>query len=691
MNHADGYMEVVQAAVAGAKPDPVLHVDVWSEEHMILPKSSASPGNYRIGVTPYARRVLQCLSPGHPCKRVVVRGASQILKTQLAINWLMASIHQAPANMIALEPTDKLAKRLSARISQSIKDIDVVRAVVAAPRSRDTRNTIDAKDFDGGSLYIVTAGAAANLAEIPARYVFMDEIDRLEMSVDGEGDPVELAEARATTFESNCKFYEVSSPTMVGASKIDTLHGMGTQETYHVPCPHCGHLHALVIENFHYQRDPDTGYMDRAWFVCPECGAEIDEHHKSTMLPDEVMGGQARWVAASRGDGETVSFQINAFYAKPGDISWLTLARQLARARDRAERGDNDGLQVFWNTRLALSYENALDGTTAKDLQSRAEPYPSRIVPDAALVLTMAVDTQGNRLEVQIEAWGPGLEHWVIDHIVLYGSPTDAPDVPGSVWARLDEIRRTPIVHASGILIQISAYGIDSGGGNTQDVYNYGASRQRLGCVILKGQSRPNKPIIGSAPSRVDIDWAGQRIAQGAMLWMVGTDVAKDHLYNRFALASGPGAMHFHSQLPAEWFEQLVIERRQLRYRKGRPVIEWIKGNGDRNEALDLAVYNLAIAHHLGLHKWSAQDWARLRAKLIPPQVTPDLFSVAPPPVPQTLPEPQTPTAPVPDGSPSAAPPHPAPAQQPPSPQQQAATSMAAPLTRRRTLSKGLQ
>jgi phage terminase large subunit GpA-like protein len=72
----------------------------------------------------------------------------------------------------------------------------------------------------------------------------------------------------------------VSSPTLTGASKIDALYDMGTREIYLVPCPHCEHHHELVLEHFHYQRDPDTGFMARAWFVCPECGAEIEERHK---------------------------------------------------------------------------------------------------------------------------------------------------------------------------------------------------------------------------------------------------------------------------------------------------------------------------------------------------------------------------------------------------------------------------
>ena len=57
----------------------------------------------------------------HPARRVVVKGASQMLKTQVALCWLMASAHRAPANMLVLEPTTDLAKRLSARVQKARK------------------------------------------------------------------------------------------------------------------------------------------------------------------------------------------------------------------------------------------------------------------------------------------------------------------------------------------------------------------------------------------------------------------------------------------------------------------------------------------------------------------------------------------------------------------------------------------
>lgn len=617
----------LQAILEGLRPPAALHLDEWSERNVVLPKGNAFPGPYRLSHSPAARRILQCLSPTHRSSRVVVMAAAQMLKTQCYINAVMGWIDVEPANILVLQPTDKLAKRLSSRIGKSIDACRAVRDKVAKPRSRDSRNTVDTKEFDGGTLYIATAGSAANLAEIPARYVVCDEVDRMEASVAGEGDPVELAEGRTTTFEGIAKRYHVSTPTFVGQSKIAVLFEQGTREHYHVPCPHCGHLHQLVQDHFHYDYDADRDRVLRAWFVCPECGAEIDERHKTTMFADAALGGQARWVASGEGDGETVSFHMSAFYAAPGSISWLTLARQHARAKLRLERGDSEGMRVYFNLRLGLPFDAADSSTTVQQLQSRAEAYPPRVVPDPACVLTMFVDTQPNRLECLIEAWGAGLEHWVVDHVVLWGSPSESPDNPESVWRRLDALRAQPWPHAAGFLLRISAFGIDSGGQNTQDVYNYGAARQHAGCVITKGHSLRGRPVIASAPSKVDIDWNGRRVPEGARLWMLGTDTAKDHLFNRMPLAAGPGAMHFHRALPPDWFEQLLAERPHTRYHKGRAIREYVKPNGARNEALDCAVGNLAMAHFLGLHKWPAEEWQRLRRHLL--QTTPDLFAAA--------------------------------------------------------------
>lgn len=629
---ADASAIVLRAAAEAVLPDPELQLDVWSEANVVVPSGSSFSGPYRLSHTPPARRLLQALSPSHPAKRVVAKVASQMLKTQVFINAALGWITCAPANIIALEPNKTVTQRLSNRLEEAIRACEAASAKVAAPRSRDKRNTIEDKQFEGGHLYVLTAGSDANLAEVPARYLFCDEINREGWVTNArEGDRVRLALARLTSYADISKAYIVSSPTDLGASAITDWFETGTQEHYHVPCPHCGHLHELEVENFHFSDSLEHDGIGRAWFVCPDCGAEIEEHQKSTMLPDEAMGGTARWVATAPGDGETVSVTLSAFYAPLGSISWRDLAKELRAAREAKARGDHTAMQVFENTRLARDYDPSEVTSSARDLHKRAaaEALPPRVLPERALVLTAYADTQPNRLEVSIEAWGPGMEHWTIDHQILWGSPTDPPETPGSVWQQLDTLRRTPYAHASGSLIRISAYGIDSGGANTQDVYNYGAAREHTACVVTKGANLPGRPVVASKPTSQDIDWQGQRRQDGVKLWQIGADTAKDWLANRLRLVEGPGAAHWTSAFDVEHFEQLLAERPVIHYRKGRQVRSWEKPNGARNEVLDCAVGNLALAHYLGLHKWSAQDWARLREALVPRHATPDLFAAA--------------------------------------------------------------
>ena len=52
------------------------------------------------------------------------------------------------------------------------------------------------KEFPGGILVLTGANSATGLRSMPARYLFLDEIDAYPPSADEEGDPVTLAEAR---------------------------------------------------------------------------------------------------------------------------------------------------------------------------------------------------------------------------------------------------------------------------------------------------------------------------------------------------------------------------------------------------------------------------------------------------------------------------------------------------------------
>jgi len=72
----------------------------------------------------------------------------------------------------------------------------VLRELVSDPHSRDSGNTMLAKEFPGGILVMTGANSAVGLRLMAARYLFLDEVDAYPGDVDGEGDQVNLALAR---------------------------------------------------------------------------------------------------------------------------------------------------------------------------------------------------------------------------------------------------------------------------------------------------------------------------------------------------------------------------------------------------------------------------------------------------------------------------------------------------------------
>lgn len=601
----DGAQAFADKWSEGLRPDPPLWVNEWADAHMRIPKENgAEPGKYNSARTPYAVEVMRVLSPEHPARRVVAKVASQMMKTQVALNWIGASIDCAPGNFLTLLPSLSLAKRVSGRIDKAFKAVGRLDSKLAPARSRDARNTIDTKEFQGGTLYITTAGSASNLAEVPARYIYGDEVDRWERNVDKEGDPIELAETRTTTFGRNAKIYYTSSPTLEGASLISDLYDQSDKRVFLVPCPHCGAEQELQWERLKYDESCEDVY-----YVC-ENDCVIFENEKENMLP------AGRWVATAIGDGETIGFTINALYMPLGWRSWKDLAKQYLKALAALSKGDSEPMQVFYNTRLARCWSNKAERTSADELEARKEPYSLRTLDDQILILTAAIDVQGDRLELKIVGWGRGLESWIVDYIVINGDPAK-----DEVWKKADEILLTPIRRKNGRDMKIAACCVDSGDGNRlEEVLKFVRNKRYRNVVAIKGASRPNKPVISSRPQKSDFNKQGKQQLLGVEVYQIGTDTAKDWIAARLKWTSGPGAIHFSGDLGRDYFEQLTAEYKVVKYVKGYRKTVWDKPKGARNEALDLMVYNLAAAHLLGMHRWKDADWDREQRKVDPDQ-----------------------------------------------------------------------
>ena len=590
-----GYPALYETLSAALLPDLDLHVDEWSDRFMIIPKASGANeyGRYRTQRTPYAKRIMRALSDHHPCKRVVAMVASQMMKTQIGINFAMSSAHQSPSNFLMLVPTGTLQKRLATRVDKTVAAVPELREIFAKPNSRDAKNNLDVKEFVGGALFLATAGSAANLSEISARRVAIDEVDRCLSNVDGEGDPIKLAEARQTTFKHNRKSYYYSSPTIDGESKIAELYNQGTQLKALAKCIHCEHLQELIFENL---IPTDDGV---AMYPCESCGGMHQESDKTKMFGDY-------WSEPIGGDGETESFTASAMYMGYGLYSWGDMLREYSTAKDAQDKG-NDGLMtVFYNTRLARVWKRTIQVISHETLIERAEHYPLQLAPDKVLFVTAAVDTQDNRLACQVIGWGRNLSAWILDYVEFPGDPAN-----DQVWQTLTEYINAGIRHESGRTMPIIATGIDTGGHRTHAVRHYVRLNAIRNPIALFGSTSINAPPLKKG-NAVDVIWKGIAKKKILIQYIVGTTDLKHDLYSRLKNDDEKELddrfIHFSNELPTEYFAGLLSETYDRKTKRFEPKI------GVRNEPLDTLIYNYAILHHPAIraHRYTAKDWDQM-------------------------------------------------------------------------------
>lgn len=608
------------------RPPPLITVTEWAERHRVLSgKDSAEPGPYRVARTPYAREPMDALGSYSQVEEVVLMWGAQTSKTTVGSNWIGYLADMNPGPIMIVQPTIDMAKRYSRqRLVPMIEESPRLRQKVRENRSRDEANTTLLKEFSGGFLAIAGANSAAGLRSMPVRDLFTDEEDGYPMDVDGEGDPVQLARARQTTFARR-KHLRTSTPTTKDFSRIEAAYLASDRCRYLVPCPHCGQLQALEWgadkeHGIKWDRATDgTALPETVRYVCRHNGCEIREHHKPAMLEAGC------WVADQPGaqGGRVRGFHLSSLYSPLGWLSWQVMVEEWGTAVVAARGGDSSLLRVFINTRLAETFEEQGDRADQHALRRRAADIPLRQVHFGLFVCTAGVDVQGDRLELYLWAWGRGMERQLVDRAVFYGDPSRPESEEGSPWRALTEYRRTPVLHDSGNPVPILACMVDSGGHHTQSVYTYTRAHQHAHVFAIKGQSVAGRAILGK-PTDQDVNWRGQKIKRGVKLWPIGTDTAKAEIYGRLRTPEpGAGYVWLSKHLPAEVFDQLTAERLVTRYVKGHARLEWVKPPGRRNEALDCAVYALAAAHYIGIDRWREGEWSKWQDRV----ESRDLFS----------------------------------------------------------------
>lgn len=628
------FMESVAAAM---KPRPRLTVSQWADKNRILfSKASGDPGPWRTARMPFLREIMDCLSVRSTVKTVTLMKAAQMGGSEVALNWVGYVMDHAPASMLFVQPTLEVRERfVKQRVDPMLIGTPILNKLFDANRRRDNTNTEAIKDFPAGMLILGGANSPASLASMPIKYTVNDELDRFPWEAGAEGDPLGLIRARQRNFRAR-KELNISTPTIKDASRIDELRELGDQREYHVPCPHCERLQMLEWKNLRWTIDPMTKEPTNVIYVCRHCGAEIEEHHKPEMLAEVDHGGRARWVPKypERSHRDRSYQRLSALYSPLGlGLRWIEMVRLWLEAQQ-----DKTKLKVFINTVLAEVWEDLSRDIKPHELKARAEPYNLREIPSGCLRLTAGVDVHPDRFEIQVLGHGRGKIKWCVDKIIIPADPARDEE-----WQKLTGYLVKPFVNRFGRSLFIEATAVDSGGHNTQDVYNWGreAEKKIAHLMIIKGSNTPGKPVIAGRPQWQEINRRGRVIKHGVRLWMIGVDTIKHIL---FALLAGDAQhevsarkIRFSQELSDDYYKQLTAEVFDPEKNK------FVMRRGRRNEDLDTWVYAYAASHHpeLRINTMTGRDWDRLERMLEPPPApTPEG-----PPAPNAMPSPAAPPA----------------------------------------------
>lgn len=629
------------------RPPERISVVEASKRYVNVRTASGGVAPWDPDLTPYMIEPMNCLN-SRDYDAVIFVGPAQSGKTQGLITNFMAYIIKCdPSDSLIMQTTKGTARDFDTQvIKRAFRDSPELKKELAPGSKSD--NTYD-KVFKSGSILFQRWPSINEISGKPLKYVLITDYDRMTQNVDGEGSPFALSQQRTAKFlsrgmtlvETSPGFeitdpkhrphYAHEAPPCGGAM---SLYNMGDMRRWYVRCPECGEYYMPPPDerslDYHHERDlfgvTDTHPQQNIKYICTRNGCLINTQHKRDMNRSGLWLPQGCRVENGEKSGEPIKSRIASFwfpgafaaYADPANL----IEKLLKAHREYDITGSEENLKTIVNVNFGAAYlpRHLAEMENGDDLANRAEQLERYHVPDQARVLLASVDIQNGsagRFVVEVHALGVGEEQWIVDRFDIAFTESDGkkrriePGVYKEDWDLLEE----KVVNASyktsdGRKMLIHLIGIDTGGnGNTTDyAYQFYKRLQKKGLShkirLLKGGSNDEKsPVVRSFGK----DSQGRQM-KNIPLYILNTNVLKDKV-DAMLRRSMPGGLylHFPKWLDASYYDEIRAEQRG-------PNGKWEK-IVQRNEALDLNVYILALSRILGLNderfNWdSPPEWA---------------------------------------------------------------------------------
>ncbi len=544
---------------------------------------------FRFEFAPYQREMMET-----PYQKDVEITAfmlpSRVGKTEVMNNIFGRTICEDPCNILFMWPTEKGAEKYS-------KDTWTRETVEPTPElhqifgngtgRRLSGNTLLHKTFPGGSFTLFGANVPGDARRAKGRVLAADEIDAIIMSADMEGDPLDILWKRGFEYSDAIKI-AASYPSVKGKSNIENLMLQSDWRVMYYPCAKCGEPYVFDSDQVKFDRDKPK----EAWLECPINGCKLNEEDRVRM----IMSND-KWTPTRPFTGIAGFHASGLISPHPLERGVVSLMHYVAKQKLAIERAQNREAKkrVFTNTFDAKTYQPPEEQKPDPEgMAQEAYEYLERItenqlkVPAGVLVVTGGGDVQGDRIEFEFVGHGLNGQTWGLGYHVLPGNTLEP-----EVWQKLDHLLQSEFLHPCGKVLRAAFTFIDSKYRQAQ-VLAFTKPRQARRVFAVFGSTTLGKPIL-SEPKR----------QKRGTLYEIGTHEAKSAIYQNAALrrdrrGSEFPANYMHYPLghgyTVEYFQRLLIEEVSLKKATDGNFYEFFekKDKRDRNEPLDVRVYNLA-------------------------------------------------------------------------------------------------
>lgn len=559
------------------KPEK-LTVSEWAEKYRVLDEGSNFQGRWSNDITPYLVGIMDAFNDPY-IREINFCKPTQVGGTEAMLNMLGWIIMNNAAPTMIVYPNDDLAKDISNdRIKPSLKKTPEI-----AERFYETVSKELRLKYRGMTIYLRGSGSASKLASKPIKYLFFDEIDKMEGASKKEASPYNLAKERTRTFPYNKKIYTCSTPTLKTNYVWDLHENADEQRQFFVPCPHCNEYMTLKFAQISFPEEgaSNADRAEKAIYICETCGCEISDKEKIAMLR------KGEWRVVNKkgvGRAKKVSFWINALYSR--FLTWADIVNEFLDSKDDPEK-----LQNFVNSWLAEPWEDTQLKTTSDLVLERQTEYEEKVVPEWAELLTGGVDVQESCLYWTIRAWGKGFTSQNIAH----GQALD--------FRTIENVMNAEYVRTDGEKMVINLCLVDSGD-QTDMVYDFYVDNSDW-AMPVKGASHA---MPGSFKIST-INKTGSK-AFGMQFVLVDGGKYKDMIAGRMRRDNGFGSWMVYKGCDRTYAEMVTAEHKvMIKNKSGTKTAKWVpKTTHADNHYLDAEVYAMAAADVLGARFIGSED-----------------------------------------------------------------------------------